>query len=221
VTLPPAVMTSNLHHVINRCRTDSAANLLPMETLPGTIEHSVNNIIYEMPEAKGDSGRLILTVFVDNQPGVLSRISGLLAARGFNIDSLSVGATDVKGLSRMTICMKATPAQVVQAEKQLEDLFSVWAVIDNTSKSMLERELALVKVSTVPESVSKGLKKVSKVVKLDPQQTQKTHYHRQAVLDIAKMFDAKVSDIGAEYVVMELSAWQRRVGKGFIVYFFT
>jgi len=82
----------------------------------------------------GSDGTALLTVLVDNQPGVLSRISGLLSSRGFNIQSLVVSESDLTGLSRMTIvlCDITSPQQLKQAFAQLEDLPQVWAVVDYT-----------------------------------------------------------------------------------------
>jgi len=84
---------------------------------------------------------------VQNEPGVLSRISGILAARGFNIDSLVVCNTEVKDLSRMTIVIQGQDGVVEQARRQLEDLVPVWAVLDYTEAALVQRELLLAKVS--------------------------------------------------------------------------
>ena len=87
-----------------------------------TAEEAVNNLLYNMPSDDSTVDRHIITVFVDNEAGVLSKISGLLSSRGFNIDSLTVGTTNVKGLSRMTIVLKGQVLQLQQCEKQLEDV---------------------------------------------------------------------------------------------------
>jgi acetolactate synthase I/III small subunit len=84
---------------------------------------------------------------VQNEPGVLSRISGILAARGFNIDSLVVCNTEVEDLSRMNIVLRGQDAVVEQARRQLEDLVPVWVVLDYTESKIVERELLLAKVS--------------------------------------------------------------------------
>jgi acetolactate synthase-1/3 small subunit len=84
---------------------------------------------------------------VQNEPGVLSRVSGILAGRGFNIDSLVVCSTEIRDLSRMCIVLKGQEGVVEQARRQLEDLVPVWAVIDYTDTPKIQRELLLVKVS--------------------------------------------------------------------------
>ena len=91
--------------------------------------------------------RHILNTLVQNEPGVLSRVAGTLAARGFNIDSLVVCATEIRDLSRMCIVLRGQDGVVEQARRQLEDLVPVWAVLDYTNTKVIERELMLVKVS--------------------------------------------------------------------------
>lgn len=84
---------------------------------------------------------------MQNEPGVLSRVSGILAARGFNIDSLVVCNTEVDDLSRMTIVLSGQDGVVEQARRQLEDLVPVWAVLDYTVAPLVQRELLLAKIS--------------------------------------------------------------------------
>lgn len=91
--------------------------------------------------------RHILNCLVQNEPGVLSRVSGILAARGFNIDSLVVCSTEVADLSRMTIVLTGQDGVVEQARRQLEDLVPVWAVLDYTSSALVQRELVLAKIN--------------------------------------------------------------------------
>jgi acetolactate synthase-1/3 small subunit len=90
-----------------------------------------------------------LNCLVQNEPGVLSRVSGILAARGFNIDSLVVCNTEVDDLSRMTIVLQGQDGVVEQARRQLEDLVPVWAVLDYTTSPLVQRELLLAKISTL------------------------------------------------------------------------
>lgn len=78
---------------------------------------------------------------------MLSRVSGILAARGFNIDSLVVCNTEVDDLSRMTIVLQGQDGVVEQARRQLEDLVPVWAVLDYSGVSLVQRELLLAKIS--------------------------------------------------------------------------
>lgn len=89
----------------------------------------------------------VLNCLVQNEPGVLSRVSGTLAARGFNIDSLVVCNTEVKDLSRMTIVLQGQEGIIEQARRQIEDLVPVWAVLDYSNAPIVKRELLLAKVS--------------------------------------------------------------------------
>ena len=99
----------------------------------------------------------ILNCLVQNEPGVLSRVSGILAARGFNIDSLVVCNTEVEDLSRMTIVLQGLDGVVEQARRQLEDLVPVWAVLDYTSAALVQRELLLAKISILGPEVYEEL----------------------------------------------------------------
>jgi acetolactate synthase I/III small subunit len=89
-----------------------------------------------------------LCVLVDNEPGVLARVIGLFAGRGYNIDSLTVSETEhEKHLSRITIVTRGTPMVIEQIKNQLERLVPVHRVVDlTTSGPALSRELAMVKV---------------------------------------------------------------------------
>ena len=109
---------------------------------------AVSSILYETPLPSAlPPKRHVLNCLVQNEPGVLSRVSGILAARGFNIDSLVVCNTEVEDLSRMTIVLSGQDGVVEQARRQLEDLVPVWAVLDYTSAPLVQRELLLAKVS--------------------------------------------------------------------------
>ncbi|KAE8251191.1 hypothetical protein A4X13_0g4114 [Tilletia indica] len=109
---------------------------------------AVSNILYNTPPpSKEPFTRHILNCLVQNEPGVLSRVAGTLAARGFNIDSLVVCATEIRDLSRMCIVLRGQEAVIEQARRQLEDLVPVWAVLDYTRTQVIEREMILVKVS--------------------------------------------------------------------------
>ena len=113
-----------------------------------SAEAAVSNILYETPlPSLTPAKRHILNCLVQNEPGVLSRVSGILAARGFNIDSLVVCNTEVDDLSRMTIVLSGQDGVVEQARRQLEDLVPVWAVLDYTSAPLVQRELLLAKIN--------------------------------------------------------------------------
>ena len=119
---------------------------------------AVSSILYETPSMSKDPPKKhILNCLVQNEPGVLSRISGILAARGFNIDSLVVCNTEVEDLSRMTIVLRGLDGVVEQARRQLEDLVPVWAVLDYTSAALVQRELLLAKVSILGPEVYEEL----------------------------------------------------------------
>jgi acetolactate synthase I/III small subunit len=119
---------------------------------------AVSSILYETPSmSKAPPKKHILNCLVQNEPGVLSRISGILAARGFNIDSLVVCNTEVEDLSRMTIVLRGLDGVVEQARRQLEDLVPVWAVLDYTSAALVQRELLLAKVSILGPEVYEEL----------------------------------------------------------------
>lgn len=121
-----------------------ASDSLPSWSAPA----AVSSILYETPlPSQLPPKRHILNCLVQNEPGVLSRVSGILAARGFNIDSLVVCNTEVEDLSRMTIVLSGQDGVVEQARRQLEDLVPVWAVLDYTAAPLVQRELLLAKIS--------------------------------------------------------------------------
>ena len=93
----------------------------------------------------------ILSVLVENKPGVLSRVTGMVSRRGFNIDSLSVGPTEDPTMSRITIIVKADELAYEQLTKQLNKLVSVFKITDLTDTSAIERELVLFKVNAAPD----------------------------------------------------------------------
>lgn len=123
---------------------------LPAAPQPPSVSPAaaVSSILYETPlPSHAPRNRHVLNCLVQNEPGVLSRVSGILAARGFNIDSLVVCSTEVADLSRMTIVLQGQDGVVEQARRQLEDLVPVWAVLDYTSAPLVQRELLLAKIS--------------------------------------------------------------------------
>ncbi|GAO14230.1 hypothetical protein UVI_02001370 [Ustilaginoidea virens] len=123
---------------------------LPVSNQPPSwsAQAAVSNILYETPTpSMAPPKRHILNCLVQNEPGVLSRLSGILAARGFNIDSLVVCNTEVQDLSRMTIVLTGQDGVVEQARRQLEDLVPVWAVLDYSNAALVQRELLLAKIN--------------------------------------------------------------------------
>ena len=113
----------------------------------------------------------ILSVLVENKPGVLSRVTGMVSRRGFNIDSLSVGPTEDPTMSRITIIVKADELAYEQLTKQLNKLVSVFKITDLTDTSAIERELVLFKVNAAPD-------------------------RRNEIIEIANVFRAKIVDVG-------------------------
>ncbi|KAI5123865.1 hypothetical protein M0805_005682 [Coniferiporia weirii] len=123
---------------------------LPATDLPRlrSAEEAVSSILYNTPPPSLQPfTKHVLNCLVQNEPGVLSRVSGILAARGFNIDSLVVCSTEIRDLSRMCIVLSGQDGVVEQARRQLEDLVPVWAVLDYSNTRCISRELLLVKVS--------------------------------------------------------------------------
>lgn len=139
------------------------------------------SVYFLVPETQTPE-RHTLSVLVDNEPGILSRIVGLFAARGYNIDSLTVSETEhEKGLSRITVVTVATPKVLLQIKLQLERLVPVHRVHDLTAEGKpLERELALVKVAGTGE-------------------------HRVETLRLADAFRAQVVDASTESFVFEIT----------------
>jgi len=93
-----------------------------------------------------------ISVLVEDRPGVLTRVAGLFAARGFNIDSLAVGPTDADGLSRMTIVVHVDRKPLEQVTKQLNKLINVIKILEHDPGTAVERELMLVKVRASDET---------------------------------------------------------------------
>ncbi len=124
------------------------------------------------------SSQHILSVTVENKPGVLSRVTGMISRRGFNIQSLTVAPTEDEGLSRMTIIVEADELGFEQIEKQLHKLVSVYRISDFSEEDAIERELVLFKVQATPD-------------------------RRHEIIEIANVFRAKVVDVGKNTLTIE------------------
>jgi acetolactate synthase I/III small subunit len=113
-----------------------------------------------------------ISVVVENEFGVLARVSGLFSGRGFNIDSLSVAPTNDETLSRITITTRGDDAILEQITKQLNKLVDVIKVLDFSDDSAIERELALIKVAAEDESRAEVLRVVdifrAKIIDVTP-----------------------------------------------------
>src|SRR6478752_2908216 len=107
--------------------------------------HSAIISLAEFTIRGGECMRHVLSALVHNQPGVLAHISGMLASRGFNIDSLAVGETEDPNLSRMTFVVHGDDATLEQVRKQLDKIVTVVKVDDISSRDFVERDLMLLK----------------------------------------------------------------------------
>lgn len=189
---------------------------------------AVSSILYETPiPSTSPPKRHVLNCLVQNEPGVLSRVSGILAARGFNIDSLVVCNTEVPDLSRMTIVLSALDGVVEQARRQLEDLVPVWAVLDYTGAPLVQRELLLAKISILgPEyfeellahhrEITAGPENLGRSLNLAmdndyhpsklpiSQALRHKHQHLQAITQLTHQFGGKICDISENNCIMEL-----------------
>ncbi|MBT2289789.1 acetolactate synthase small subunit [Paenibacillus albidus] len=119
-----------------------------------------------------------IAVLVNDQPGVLQRVSGLFGRRGFNIESITVGQSEEIGLSRMVIVTLGDQATLEQIEKQLYKLIDVIKVVDLSSKPMVARELALIKVKAEPSE-------------------------RPEIMGVVETFRASVVDIGSTSLLVQ------------------
>ena len=115
-------------------------------TASNATSNAPSQSVYPVTREEAAAREVILAVIVDNEPGVLSRVVGLVSARGYNIESLTVAETDMeKHTSRITVVTQGTPGKIEQIKAQLGRLVPVRRVIDVTAETdALERELALV-----------------------------------------------------------------------------
>ena len=128
----------------------------------------------------------ILTMLVDNEPGVLSRIVGLFSARGYNIESLVVAPTMDPVVSRITLVTNANLPELEQIEKQLRKLINVVKLRDLSGKKAVKREMALICVKAKPEN-------------------------RAEILRIVSIFRCKVVDSGLEHYIIEVSGNEDKI----------
>jgi len=128
----------------------------------------------------------ILTMLVDNEPGVLSRVVGLFSARGYNIESLVVAPTIDPLVSRITLVTNANLPEIEQIKKQLRKLINVVKLRDLSGKNAVKREMALICVKAKPEN-------------------------RAEVLRIVSIFRCKVVDTGLEHYIIEVSGNEDKI----------
>jgi acetolactate synthase-1/3 small subunit len=131
--------------------------------------------------------RHVLSALVQNKPGVLSHISGMLASRGYNIDSLAVGETDDPHLSRMTFVVVGDDRVLEQVRRQLEKIVTVVRVDDVSSRNHVERDLMLIKVKA-PAGVV-----------------------RSEIRELVEIFRGKIVDVGAEEMMIEISGREQKI----------
>ena len=124
-----------------------------------------------------------LSVLVEDKPGVLARVAALFSRRGFNIESLAVGATEHKNMSRMTIGVTAEETPLEQITKQLNKLINVIKIFEHEEGNMVARELWLIKVRTDTAT-------------------------RSQVIEAANLFRAKVIDVSTESLTIEATGTQ-------------
>jgi acetolactate synthase-1/3 small subunit len=127
-----------------------------------------------------------LSVLVEDTPGVLARVASLFSRRGFNIESLAVGATEQKGMSRMTIVVSVDEAPLEQITKQLNKLVNVIKIVEQDEANSVSRELALIKVRTDAST-------------------------RGQVLEAVNLFRAKVVDVTTESLTVEATGTQEKL----------
>ena len=131
--------------------------------------------------------RHVLSATVQNVPGVLAHISGMLASRGYNIDSLAVGETDEPDFSRMTFVLRGDNRVQEQVRRQLEKIVTVVSVDDISSRNYVERDLMLVKVSATAMQ------------------------DRSNVRELAGIFRGRVVDVAADSVIVEISGTEKKI----------
>ena len=131
--------------------------------------------------------RHVLSAVVQNVPGVLAHISGMLASRGYNIDSLAVGETEDPNLSRMTFVVVGDDRVLEQVRKQLEKIVTVVKVVNVSSRDYVERDLMLLKVKAPPGG------------------------RRSEIRELVEIFRGKIVDVGAEDLMIEISGRENKI----------
>lgn len=122
--------------------------------------------------------RHVLSVLVENRPGVLTRVASMFARRNYNIHSLAVGPTEDERVSRLTVVVGAEAVQLEQIIKQLNKLVHVLKIIELDTEAAVQREMQLVKVTTTPQT-------------------------RSQVIDVVEVFRANVIDVDHDSLIVE------------------
>ena len=127
-----------------------------------------------------------LIALVEDRPGVLNRVASLIRRRGFNIESIAVGHSELPGLSRMTIVVDGATTAVEQVRKQLEKVIEVVKVADITEGSIVARELALIKVHA-------------------------TRAMRSEIIQIVDIFRANIVDVSPDSLIVEVTGDEEKI----------
>ena len=127
-----------------------------------------------------------LVALVEDKPGVLNRMASLFRRRGFNIESIAVGGSEIPHLSRMTIVVDGTTTMVEQVRKQLDKVTDVVRVFDITGDDIITRELALIKVRATSST-------------------------RSEIMQIVDIFRANIVDVGSDSVTVEVTGDEDKI----------
>ena len=131
-----------------------------------------------------------IVALVENKPGVLNRMVNLFRRRGFNIESIAVGHSEIPHLSRMTIVVDGANTVLEQVRKQLDKVVDVVRVFDITGSKMIARELALIKVKATPTT-------------------------RSEIMQIVDIFRANIVDVSNDSVTIEVTGDEQKIGSLF------
>ena len=160
---------------------------LCVRKIPGLNKLPVRPAVHSnIAGQKADSMKHVLSALVMNQPGVLAHVSGMLASRAYNIDSLAVGATENPDLSRITFVVNEDEKKVDQVRKQLEKIITVVRVQDFSTQDFVERDLMLMKVST-------------------------DNGRRGEIRELVDIFRGRIVDVGATHVMIEISGRENKI----------
>ena len=138
--------------------------------------------------------RHVLSALVTNQPGVLAHITGMLASRAFNIDSLAVGVTEDPDFSRITFVVNGDDHVLDQVRKQLEKIVTVVKVLNFSNRNYVERDLMLIKVGT-NSGITSGTGNGS----------------RGEIRELVEIFRGKIVDVSPGHVMVEISGQERKL----------
>lgn len=128
----------------------------------------------------------ILSALVVNQPGVLAHISGMLASRAFNIESLAVGETEDPGFSRITFVVSESERKLEQVRKQLEKIVTVVKVVDFLGQDYVERDLMLMKVRA-------------------------TAHTRASIRELAEIFRGRIVNVATDHLMIEIAGQESKI----------